>query len=197
MKKKTSKKSRTEIPEMLVVAGKTIRTHSKIPHLEILKAAQSCTNLAEIYHCQVLTQKTRTIRLLGRKSPARIIHTLLGYEVQASYKRIQCPDLVTAQYLRIFSELGCHSIKLPYDPTVTARLVPELEAALESVYLTVNQLFPGNPDLQQYVVQKVYGIIRRRLGSQVGSGNPPSETVPVRELNATETADEKTSYKSH
>jgi hypothetical protein len=165
MKKRTRKKFRIGIPEMLVVAGKTIHTHSRIPHVEILRAAQNCIDLVDIYHHQVLTQNTRTIRLLGRKSSARIIHSLLGYEVQASYKRIQCPDLVTAQYLRIFSELGCHSIKLPYDPTVTARLVPELEAALGTITATVNQLFPGNPHLQQYVVQNVYGIIRQRLSS--------------------------------
>jgi hypothetical protein len=166
MKKRTRKKQRTKIPEMLVVAGKTIRTHNRIPHLEILKAAQNRADLVDIYQHQVLTQKTRTIRLLGRKSSAQIIHTLLGYEVQASYKRIQCPDLVTAQYLRIFSELGCHSIKLPYDPIVTARLVPELETAMESITATVNQLFPGSPDLQTYVVQSVYGIIRQKLASQ-------------------------------
>jgi hypothetical protein len=186
--KKTKKKHRTGIPERLGVAGKTVRTHSRIPHLEILKAAQSRADLVEIYHRHVLTQKTRTIRLLGKKSSARIIHTLLGYEVQASYKRIQCPDLVTAQYLRIFSELGCHSIRLPYDPTMTARLVPELEAALNSIARIVNQLFPGNPRLQQYVVQRVYGLIRRQLGS------PPARDISITE---SESDDEKTTYKSH
>jgi hypothetical protein len=165
MKKGTGKKYRTEFPEMLVVAGKTICTRGRAPHLKILRAAQNCADLVDIYHHQVLTQKTRTIRLLGRKTSARIIHTLLGYEVQASYKRIQCPDLVTAQYLRIFSELGCHSIKLPYDPTVTARLVPELEAALQSITVTVDRLFPGNPRLQQSVVRNVYRIVRQRLAS--------------------------------
>lgn len=192
MKKQASKSYRAGIPEKLVVSGKTIRIQSRIPHLEILSAAQNFTNLVEIYHRQVLTERTRTIRLLGRKCSARIIHTLLGYEVQASYKRIQCPDLVTAQYLRIFSELGCHSIKLPYDPTVTARLVPELEAALQAITSTVNQLFPGNPRLQQYVVKRIYGIIRQRLGSQYHSGNPQA-----RDLAVTESPDKKTPYESH
>jgi hypothetical protein len=186
MKRQARKKYRTGIPEKLVVEGKAIRTYRGIPHFEILRAAQNYTNLVEIYHRQVLTQKTRTIRLLGRKSCARIIHTLLGYEVQACYKRIQCPDLVTAQYLRIFSELGCHSIKLPYDPTVTARLVPELESALQSITGTVNELFPGNPQLQQYVMRKVYGLIRRQLGN-----------LPPRDLKATQSLDEKTTYKPH
>lgn len=163
MKKETRKKDPGEIPETIVISGKAIRARNKIPHAEILQASQNCADLVDIYHHQVLTQQTRTIRLLGKKSSARILHTLLGYEVQASYKRIQCPDLVTAQYLRIFSELGCHSIKLPYNPTVTARLVPDLQAALGSITETVNKLFPGNSHLQQYVTQKIYGIVRRKL----------------------------------
>jgi hypothetical protein len=166
MKKETRIKDHNEIPETFVISGKTIRARNKIPHVEILQAAQSCTNLVEIYHDQVLTQTTRTIRLLGRKSSVRILHTLLGYEVQASYKRIQCPDLVTARYLRIFSELGCHSIKLPYDPTITARLVPDLEAALEFITANIKQLFPQSSRLQQYVTWKIYGIIRRKLGAR-------------------------------
>ena len=169
MKTKTRRKSHGEVPETLVIAGKTIRASNKIPHQQILEAAQNCNNLVEVYHREVLPHPTRTIRLLGRKSSAKILHTLLGYEVQASYKRIQCPDLVTAQYLRVFSELGCHSIKLPYDPTLTARLIPDLESALDSITLTVGQLFPGNTRLQQYVTQRIYGIVRRKLENRKSS----------------------------
>jgi hypothetical protein len=137
---------------------------TKIPHRKILLESQNPNgSLAEIYHRKVRTQKTRMIRLLGRKSSAQIIHTLLGFELQASYKRIQCPDLVTAQYLKLFSELGCHSIHLPYDPTVTARLIPEFEILLEDIHRKVRETFPKNPGVQQYVIQKVYAIIRQQL----------------------------------
>jgi hypothetical protein len=105
------------------------------------------------------------IRLLGKKSSAKIIHTLLGYELQASYKRIHCPDLVTARYLKIFSELGCHSIHLPYDPTITAQLLSELENALENINRKVQELFPKNTALQRYVIQKIYAIIRQEIKS--------------------------------
>jgi hypothetical protein len=141
----------------------------KIPHREILKASQNCGEIngsfVDIYQLKVRTQKTRTIRLLGRKSSAKIIHTLLGYELQASYKRIQCPDLVTARYLKIFSELGCHSIHLPYDPTVTAKLIPEFENSIEGVHRKVREIFSNNGRIQKYAIQKIYSIIRQQLKS--------------------------------
>lgn len=139
----------------------------RIPHKEILMMLQASSEgaeaFAEIYRLEVLPIQTRTIRLLGRKAPAHIIHTLLGYEVQASYKRIQCPDMVTARYLKVFSELGCRSIRLPYDPTVTARLVPRFESVLEHITLGVRDLFPRDKSLQQYVLQKIYAIIRESI----------------------------------
>jgi hypothetical protein len=65
----------------------------KIPHREILKASQNWGemngSLVDIYRLEVLTQKTRTIRLLGRKSSAKIIHTLLGYEHRISAFSVQ------------------------------------------------------------------------------------------------------------
>jgi hypothetical protein len=140
----------------------------KIAHREILKASQSCGelgSLVEAYRQKVKPQRTRLIRLLGRKSSAKIIHTLLGYELQASYKRIHCPDLVTARYLKLFSELGCHSIHLPYDPTLTAQLIPEFENSLESISEKIRELFPQNANVRKYVTKKVYAIIRQQLKS--------------------------------
>jgi hypothetical protein len=141
----------------------------KIPHREILKASQHYGelngSLTDVYRLKVRTQKTRTIRLLGRKTSAKIIHTLLGYELQASYKRIQCPDLVTARYLKIFSELGCHSIDLPYDPTVTAKLIPELEKSMEGVHQKIRETFANDVGIQKYAILKIYSIIRQQLKS--------------------------------
>jgi hypothetical protein len=122
-------------------------------------------NVAEIYHGEVLTIKTRTIHLLGRKCPARICNTLLGFEVQTSYKRVACPDLVTARYLKIFTELGCRTIKLPYDPTVTERLIPELENAMNRLSAGVRKLFPAEPSLQLYVLRRIYSHLRSLLRS--------------------------------
>jgi hypothetical protein len=137
--------------------------NQKISHREILQAAVHFTGFRDLYREKVLTQQTRTIRLLGRKSPAKIMHTLLGYEVQACYKRIHCPDMVTARYIRLFSELGCHSIKLPYDPTRTAQVILEFEAMMDRIAKRICELFPQECQTQRYVFQKVFAIIRRQL----------------------------------
>jgi hypothetical protein len=143
-----------------------VNEYKKIQHLEILYTCTDYVRFLEDFKQEVLTQKTRTIRLLGKKTRAQIIHTLLGYEVQASYKRIQCPDLVTARYIRLFSELGFHSIPLPYDPTLTARLIPKFESTLDSITDKIRELFPNNCSLQSYVTRKVFAIIRAQIGSQ-------------------------------
>ncbi len=139
------------------------RPSPKIPHSRILESSDKYADFIQAYRDQVLPQKTRTIRLLGKKNSAEIIHTLLGYEVQASYKRIQCPDLVTARYLRLFSEIGCHSIKLPYDPTITEKLIPGVEATIEGIKKSIRELFPRDISTQRYVTRRVFGLIRRHL----------------------------------
>lgn len=149
---------------------KIVLRDRRIPHQRILKAFQGSAgdsgNLVQVYRQQVLPIRTRTIQLFGRKGPARIINTLLGYEVQASRKRIHCPDMVTARYLKLFTELGCHTVKLPYDPTITARLVPEFEAAVDSLVEGVRKLFPESQTLQAYVLRNIYAIIRSQLRTE-------------------------------
>lgn len=139
----------------------------RIPHLAILKALQDpalgIANIVEVYRLQVLPVKTRGIHLLGHKTPARIIETLLGYEVKASYKRILCPDTVTARYVKLFTELGCRTIRLPYDPTVTATLIPGFEQAVDKIENGVRDLFPRNRHLQLYVLCRVYRHLRAQL----------------------------------
>src|SRR5437870_13209823 len=137
----------------LRITGKTSPRKSRIPHREILKALQQASGmgyrgLIEIYHSEVRTVKTRTIRLLGRKISAHIFNTLLGFEVKASFKRIQCPDMATARYLKIFTELGCRTINLPNNPPATARLLPDLEVAQNRLAPASSLSSPQNMDLQ-------------------------------------------------
>jgi hypothetical protein len=154
----------------------------RVPHKKILDALDhgpEQRGIVEVYGREVLPVKTRTIHLLGRKTNARVIHTLLGYEVQASYKRIHCPDMATARYLKLFSELGCRTIKLPYDPTTTARLLPELEGALESISRGVKTLFPGDAKTQIHVLERVYRLIRKRLRLlQAAAMDAPQAELP-------------------
>ena len=156
-------RSRSTYRENPPIDTKAAGRGRKIPHQEILQASRDYADLTEAYRGKVLSQKTRTIRLLGRKCSATIINTLLGYEVKASYKRIQCPDLVTARYLRLFSELGCHSIQLPYDPTLTAQLIPQFESMINNIARRIAELYPNDPAIQQYAIRKAFGIIRRQL----------------------------------
>jgi hypothetical protein len=139
----------------------------RIPHLAILRALQDpalgIANIVETYSMRVLPVKTRSIHLLGHKTPARIIETLLGYEVKACYKRIHCPDTVTARYVKLFTELGCRTIRLPYDPTVTAALIPGFEQAVNEIVNGVRDLFPRDHHLQLYVLRKVYRHLRVQL----------------------------------
>jgi hypothetical protein len=143
----------------------------RIPHSKLLRDLQLSgtvpNTLIEIYQKSVLSGKTRMIQLLGRKHPARILNTLLGYEVQASYKRIQCPDMATARYVKLFTELGCHSIRLPYDPSVTASILPDMEASIVNISKGISTLFPNDQAVQNYVLQRVYGIIREQLRKSV------------------------------
>ena len=167
----------------LQAGGKTIRLKgSRIPHSKILAAldgsAEETGSLVEVYRSRVLPVKTRTIHLFGRKSSPKIIETFLGYEVQAGYKRVHCPDRVTARYLLIFTELGCHGIKLPYDPTVTAELLPSLESSLARLKAGVAALFPGNRNAQIYVLRKIYARLRSRL-KLPKSGSDPE--IPISE----------------
>jgi hypothetical protein len=147
--------------------GQSENRAERIPHSKLLRDLQlseeTPNTLVEIYQKRVLPDQTRTIQLLGKKYPARILLTLLGFEVQASYKRIQCPDMVTARYLKLFTELGCRSIRLPYDPTVTASLLPEIEACVANISRGIHALFPNDPALQKYVLRRVYAIIRGQL----------------------------------
>jgi len=168
MAKQTAPDAQRPLPGVTVpgAAGASIEFRGRrIPQLEILKTlSRSGTGrgVVEIYKQEVLPIKTRTLRLVGRKCSARVIHTLLGYEVKASFKRIQCPDMVTARYVKLFTELGCRSIKLPYDPTVTARLIPELERAVESLLRGVSEMFDERT-VAMYVARYLFALIRAEL----------------------------------
>ena len=154
---------------------------ARIPHAKILAglegSAEGPGSIVEIYRTRVIPIKTRTIKLFGRKSSPRIITTLLGYEVQTAYKRVHCPDMATARYLKLFTEIGCHTIRLPYDPTVTAELLPSLEACLAGLKQGVRDLFPEQGATRTYVMRRVIQHIRQRLAALRPPEEPPDAAV--------------------
>ena len=155
--------------------------NDRIPHSRILAVLEASTEgpagMAEIYRLHVLPVKTRTIQLIGRKSAPRIINTLLGYEVQAAYKRIHCPDMATARYIRLFTEIGCHNIRLPYDPTVTASILPAMESSIERLKTGVAALFPDSRAVRGYVLQRLFSHVRR----QIRAAQPPIRQLTIDE----------------
>jgi hypothetical protein len=172
MTPKSAAEKQLLLPGTKADAGKGLDSaaaHGRIRHRQILKEIEEpdpAGGIAAIYRQRVRPIKTRTIRLLGKKAPARILHSLLGYEVQASYKRIQCPDMVTARYVKLFTELGCRAIRMPYDPTVTAKLIPQLERAQDKVVSEVAARFPRERRVQLYVLRQLYGLIRKQLKAE-------------------------------
>jgi len=131
---------------------------------KFLHDSNEYSRFVETYRQKVLTKKTRAVSLPGRKNSARILYTLLGYEVQVARKRMSCPDSVTARYIRLFSELGFSSIQIPCDPTVTAELIPGFETALETLVARIRKCFPA--ERQTYAIRKIYSIFREQLGAR-------------------------------
>ncbi|HXK59722.1 MAG TPA: hypothetical protein PLP42_07470 [Acidobacteriota bacterium] len=116
---------------------------------------EGIARLVDLYTERVLKRPHREVTLRGRKCRARIMQTLLGLEVKAGRKRITCPDLATARYLRVFAEIGLPSVRIPYDPTVTRSLVSEVESSLEAIKTT------GPPEGRRQC--RVFGKLRTEL----------------------------------
>jgi hypothetical protein len=115
------------------------------------------------YQEEILSLQTRTVTLLGRKCRPKLMYTFLGYELKLGRKRLTCPDMVTVRYLKIFAQLGCKSIEIPYDPTHTARVLPFLERLFDAID---RKLIVGAEDGRlsaQRRTQRTYRKIRTAL----------------------------------
>ncbi|MEE8348751.1 MAG: hypothetical protein V3R94_04220 [Acidobacteriota bacterium] len=123
---------------------------------------QEIEKLSGIYGQEVLPGHFRVVSLPGRKCEPKIIDTFLGFEVTALGKRLTCPDRSTARYLKIFAELGMPSIRTPYNPTHTIRVVPELERSLKQIKaLLQREQLPRKS--HQSKLRGIYKRIRDRL----------------------------------
>jgi hypothetical protein len=127
-----------------------------------LNALSPEDGLVRCYVEEILPAKTREVSLLGRKCTPQLLYTFLGYEIKLGTKRVTCPDMTTARYLRIFGQLGLVSVEIPYDPTLTARILPVLEHEMEKIdrWLQSNDLTRIQ---QQRKARRVYRRIRQKL----------------------------------
>ena len=114
------------------------------------------------YQDHVLMVKNRTVRLLGRKCRPELMYTFLGYEVKLGALRVTCPDLITARYVSLFGKLGMESVQIPYNPTVTARILPLLEDSAGKIDELTETGSP-EPAAKQRRFQRVYATIRSEL----------------------------------
>ena len=127
-----------------------------------ISARELIGRLADCYASQTLAHRHRVVTLRGRVCQARVMYTLLGYEVKAGRRRITCPDLVTARYLRLFAEIGMPHIRIPYDPTLTRAILPEMESLLEAARQQ-KRADHANPGSEAKALRKMYGELREVL----------------------------------
>jgi len=118
--------------------------------------------LGRTYGEEVLSGRTRVVSLPGRKCEPRILNTFLGFELQVAQKRITCPDMSTARYLRIFAEIGMPSVRAPYDPSLTTGVLPQLEQSLKKIK---DLLLEENLNRKQHQskLRNIYRQIRENL----------------------------------
>jgi hypothetical protein len=96
--------------------------------------------IPSIYAEKVRGQRTRSfaLEITEKEHQAEILYTLLGIELKIGNKRIACPDLSTARYLRIFARVGCRSFAVPYDITMIAPVADEMETAWQRMLLAIS-----------------------------------------------------------
>jgi hypothetical protein len=92
-----------------------------------------------IYESKVRTQRTRAVEMPipARENGAEILYTLLGIELKVGKRRIACPDLATARYLRVFARVGCRNVAVPYNITKVYPLADLLETAWQRAVLLI------------------------------------------------------------
>jgi len=97
--------------------------------------------IADLYREKVRSQRTRSLHLdvPERENVPEILHTLLGIELKIGRRRLACPDLATARYLRVFARLGVRDVAVPYDITRISVIADELETAWQKMILLLRE----------------------------------------------------------
>jgi hypothetical protein len=114
--------------------------------------------VAQLYRERVLGQRTRRFEIGAATGAAgvEVLHTLLGIELKIGRRRLLCPDLATARYLRVFARLGVAEVAVPYDITQVSRIADELESAWHRTLLLAEHAAAGRSD-------RVRALVRARL----------------------------------
>ncbi|MBA3769171.1 MAG: hypothetical protein H0X08_01475 [Blastocatellia bacterium] len=131
--------------------------------LDDIKSRLAGDWLPSIYAKRVRTQRTRSISLeiAERENSAEILYTLLGIELKVGKRRISCPDLATARYMRVFTRLGCRDFAIPYNITKISVIADELETAWHRMALLMEDKRSRS---------NVIKSIRKEI-AEIGAGN--------------------------
>lgn len=126
-----------------------------------------------IYSGKIRSQRTRSVRIdsPARENIAEIQYTLLGIELRIGKKRLVCPDLATARYLRAFARIGCREIAVPYDITRISTLADELETAWQQTLLILAEQTKNEPGAKaRRIRSRLIKTIRSEL-EETGAGD--------------------------
>lgn len=107
--------------------------------------------LPGIYASKVRPLRTRSVHIDVplRENVAEIQYTLLGIELKVGKRRIACPDLATARYMRVFARLGVLDFAIPYDITQISPLADVLETAWQRMGILVSESTKNHTDLRK------------------------------------------------
>ncbi len=125
-----------------------------------------------IYRDKIRVLRTRaySLGIPSRENEAEILHTLLGIELKVGRKRLSCPDLSTARYLRIFARIGVNEVAVPYDISKIAALADELESAWHYMLLLSEQKTPAQKRARSAGIK----LMRREI-AEAGAGQAVPE----------------------
>ncbi len=127
---------------------------------------------ATLYRDRVRSQRTRAfaLDLDPREHRTAILHTLLGIELKAGNRRINCPDLGTARYLQVFARIGCASCAVPYDITKISPIADDLETAWQkSVILLEKAASDRSAPVRGRIRAALAAELRREI-AEIGAG---------------------------
>ena len=126
--------------------------------------------LADLYEERVRSQRTRAFNLdfPERENQPEILHTLLGIELKVGKRRIACPDLATARYLRVFTRVGVRDVAVPYDITKISVIADELETAWQKMVLSIDNS-SASPESKRRARTELVKQLRNEINA-VGPG---------------------------
>jgi hypothetical protein len=140
-----------------------------------------------VYEEKIRPERTRSITLdiPKKENLPKILHTLLGIELQTGKVRIACPDLSTARYIRVFVRICVSEFSIPYDITILSAIADELEADWHKTLLYTKEFTKG--ETPQSAGKTRAAIIRemRHEIEKIGAGEKmPLFNKPTKQRNA-------------